>query len=525
MPGEGDIEITWKANQTQLMAALLQQQAALQKSIDKALELDSASKKAGEGVGGMFEKGLQNAGQFMVALTGVGSVMGGMLAVIGQIKHEYADLLARQREAAGTQITQAAALSEATRNLGDDPTIKSGAELERRLLSMSEKTGVSTKSLTIAASAALSSRGTLPATAALSSIDAAATLAPDLDEGGLTELSGAAMSLVRRGLSPQQALGFFLSVGKASPIRNLRDTARNVAPAINKVTGFGGSLGESGALVSALSLGMEDMTGEESATASIRLSEQLAERLPFLSSTKERIQAVQNDAKLQEKILGVDGGTFKIRGLDGKTKMHKFPQMEIRAGALNPVRDLLTNKAGGTASDYATFLKDIPEPGRASESYYAAELKKRGELPANKVAEIDRRGKSAEERLDIANTDGALTATVVDRVDALLRKSGVGAIERSAISSTPFMGLRWSRNQEADAADVLETQARFKRGEIRDEGYTGAEREAALSAVKEMESLAREFRKFVQAPVQVKVEVVAPKGVMAKPAAAGLDRR
>lgn len=520
---DNDIRITFLAQQTDLLAALTKQATELNKLSTKWSEVKTKADEAGKSQGDAIENGLADMGRFAGSLAGVGSAAAGVLTVVSALKAEYADLVSRQKAAATEQLSLAQKQAEAIRNLGQDKTIKSGDDLQTRIRQMSERTGLSETVLTGVTSGALSARGELSADKALAAVEAAATLAPDLGESGLTESAMGAMGLIRRGASPKEALGFLLSIGKTSPIKSLENTMKNVAPAINRVAGFGGSSAESGALVSALATGMEDRTGEESGTAAVRLAEQLAERLPGMKSTAERIDAIRKDPKLRNKLFGATGGTFQVTDETGRKRSQHFPQLEARAGAVTAYRELLGfgGKVGSTGNAFDAFLKETPNVGPQAAMLFDEEVAKKSSTDVLRAAGLKRAADSAKARQQTADLSGGMRDIARDAVDENLSAAGYGPFERFFNR----MNVQFASDPTAAAADILSFAGTDRGGASAniDSEYSASEVNALKESAKNLGALAKSFAEFVKKPVEVRVEV--PPGVPRLPAAAGRDRR
>lgn len=519
---DNDIRITFLAEQTQLLAELTKQANAIQRVSAKWSEVKKRADEAGEAQGSVIEKGVADIGRFAAQLSGVGSAAGAVLAVATAIKAEYADMLSRQKAAATEQMSLAQKQAEAIRNLGKDKTVGSGEELQARIRKMSEDTGLSETVLTGVASGALSARGELSADEALKAVAAAAKLAPDLGEQGLTESAMGAMGLIRRGAKPEEALGFLLSIGKTSPIKSLENTMKNVAPAINKVAGFGGSTAESGALVSALATGMEDRTGEESGTAAVRLAEQLAERLPGMGSTAARIDAIRKDAKLRKKIFDPQGGDFKITDEMGRQRTQHFPQIEARAAAVTAYRELLGagGKVGSTGQAFDAFLKETPNIGPQAALLFDEEVAKKNSTEVLRRANLNRASEAGASRQMTTDLGGGTRADVRAAVEKNLSAAGYGPVDRFLYDKR----VQFASDPAAAAADIFKYTAEQQAREAgRTDVRSSSDIAAFAESAKTLNALAKQFVEYAKKTPEVKV--VVPPGIPIKPAAAAHDGR
>lgn len=327
-----NIGITLTANSTSVETALQKLSAGLDKTIDKLNKVEQASKNSTKAM----ESGLDQAGasalKFVGAITGIGSAVGGILAIANQLKREFDNLVSRQKDAANAQVGFETQLAEAVRNAAG---LLSGGEIKQKTLQIANQVGADQSAVAAALSSTLSAVGPTnkaEAEQAFEATRAAMQFAPEMGGTDIAALAGTAVDIAKRtGASPAQAIGFMQNIGGVARVPSLQNLSGNVAPAVMSVNQFGGSMQEAGALVSALTQGMADTEGRISGTAAIGLAEQLRERMPGLGSTAERIAAIQNDPKL-----------FKTFFQGGRFGTKKFEPASFEKKALASVEQLLT---------------------------------------------------------------------------------------------------------------------------------------------------------------------------------------
>ena len=260
---------------------------------------------------GAATDGAEAAGLFSGKILGVGTAIGGVAAIASRLKAEYDDLLQRQGKAGETQISLAAAQRMATFNLGNDQSL-TPAKMAEELAAIAGRTGVGQEQATKVFSDMLSARGDMKAVDVLPRLEAVLNAAPD--QGGLPVLGGATMSLgTEFGLSGKESLGFMLQAQAASPVVSLESLAMHSVPSMVSVSKFGDTPEQAAELVSGLASAGKDSRGAESGTASIQLAARLAQVLPSLGSTAERIEAVRNSKSLQSRVFSKEFGEAQYK--------------------------------------------------------------------------------------------------------------------------------------------------------------------------------------------------------------------
>lgn len=332
MASDQSIGITLTANSTGVEQALGKLATGLDRTIDKLNKLEKASKGATKATEDGLASGAAQALKFAGAITGIGGAIGGMLAIVNQIKREYDNMVSRQKEAAGTQVGFETQLAEAVRNAAG---LLTGEEVKKETLRIAEKTAADPAAVASALSSTLSAVGPTnkaEAQQAFAATEAAMKFAPEMSGPDIAALAGTAVDIAKRtGATPEQAIGFMQNIGGVARVPSLQNLSGNVAPAVMSVKQFGGSMEDAGGLVSALTQGMADTEGRISGTAAIGLAEQLRERLPKLADTRSRIDAIASNPALYKAFF--QGGVF-----GGK----KFEPASFEKKALASVEQVLT---------------------------------------------------------------------------------------------------------------------------------------------------------------------------------------
>ncbi len=601
---DDDIVITWQANQTSLMQALLQQQTAMQKSVDKLNQIGTAGEKAGKGMSSGFEQAASWGGKLIGQLTGIGSTIGGVMALVSVLKSEYEDLVNRQKSAADTQINFAKSMQMAVMNFVPDETIKNAGQLSTEISKAAADVGVDPSVMAQAVSSALSAKGDRTNRQAIDATKAAARIAPNLGPETMAPLASAAMDIGKAtGATPEEAIGFLKRMQVASHIDNMDSLARHSIKAFMAMTSRGTSPEKAAAVMAAMSQAETDPQGRISGNATLKLSEQLAERIPYLKDEQgklhkagidEQIAAMWADPKLRKKFFNPEGATWRVPDkATGKMRSQHFPapsfdekalaavhgilgddvpdepitkgtepripmrpagnQGVVPAGA-KPVAPAVTKPVaapGGekpTESSYGflKFEKPVAAPPRENlfrSAYktalrttisvkegakeYEDTLKSREEIPVMRTDERSRIFTAATEKAKSEDIQGAEAATTVKGLDELEAANGIDRFERFWDS----IKLRMAKDKTGTAAEILLDKSISERNRVYNAGdntFSAEQSAAILRAADSMEKVATHLfalqKRENQQPVQVNVEVTAPKGTSAKPGIGALDR-
>jgi hypothetical protein len=447
-----DIKITISGNDAAMIAVWQRQNAQILKNQAALEKLAQAGEKAGKGLATGADAGLSSLTKFAGAISGIGSTIGGITAVVAVLKREYEDLIRRQKAAADIQISLADAQSQAIINLGKDDVVdrKKLLELTRQ---GSKDTGLSERDFTLAYSDALSARGDKSAMQAFGATKASAALLP-FNPQAAKLLSGAVLDISKGGnISPEAAVGYFASVSRAARVTDFQGTAEHIAPGIVGVTKFGDNLRQAGGLLSTLSLGEADPTGRRSRTASISLAKQLEERFPDLANTEERIRAVQGGGPAAWKKF-FEGGKYKVGG-----KSKKFEGASFEATALPTIRGLLSSDAGTQErKEYEASLKNVIDPA-TGEAVYKELMSDIGGLKSVQLARKQRLHKGQAESEQIDDLTGATQSVTREGIDETLSAMNEPWLLRKIEGYKAEARIARGENPDAVAASVYRGRA------------------------------------------------------------------
>jgi len=503
---DDDVKITVSGNDAGLLAVWQRQNAEILKNQKSLLQMGQAGEKAGRDVGGGMEGSAKGAVSLGKALTGVGTAVGGVMAVVKLLKDEWDSLISRQKEAANRQITEAGAERQALQNLGPGAKLTADA-YSKRIGEIAEKTGANRRDLHLAAASAFAARGNLSEQEALESVEEAATLNPD-DAAGMSSMAGANLDLRKK--TPggaKKKTGFMTSLQAASRVKNFDQLSRNIIPAVNAIQNFGDTEEEAGELVAAMSQALGDFEGAISKTASIQLASQLADALPNLKNTKERIahlQSPQGAGKLKKLLSKKEGG------LTGEIQ------------TLPAMRGFL--RADSTEATLLAAAREAVIPAAEAEGQRDALVGMINNTPAQQLARKARAADVEDENALIRDQQGADKEVAVGSIERNLTNAGVGSTNAKIRAQQARLRIQKGAVPEEVARDIYKHELDFQQVDRNASPAEMQRREDVLTAaLLRMEAALKENTKAKQAPIQVTVGDV-PVRAKAGPAAAN-DRR
>lgn len=354
-------ETKFTSDDKDIIAAMRRQEQQLLKLQERYAQLAQKSQQGAK----------QEQGNLSSVISGLAQKAAAYLTVREAI-NQVITALERKAELEKTAADEQVAVADAERsmllNLGSsDPQMIARAQQVAR--EISSQTGLALKDTFAAMGDALSARGAASVEEAFGAVRGAASTSPH-DPEAAQAMAGAVLDLAKMtGTAEADTnLGFLLGVSQTSRVTNLQALSKNVVPAMIGVQGFGGTSQESAAIVSAMAAATPDAKGSSSGTAAIALAEQLEKFLPELSSTLERVRALQGDASLREEFL--DESTFEKK-------------------AITPVRELL--EGGEAARILEAALPQIPAIEKAA-AIYRERLAAIDALPTQQLAGSTRRG-------------------------------------------------------------------------------------------------------------------------------------
>ncbi len=459
MANDSQIGITLTANSTGVEQALEKLGRGLDKTIDKLNKIEKASADSSKAVAGGMEQAAGSALKFVGAITGVGSVVGGVLAIANQLRREYDNLVSRQKDAASAQLGFEGQLAEAVRNAAG---LLTGKEMRKQTMSIASDVSADPSSVAAALSSTLSAVGPMnkaEAEQAFAATRAAMRFAPEMGRTDIAALAGTAVDVAKRtGTTPEQAIGFMQNIGGIARVPSLQNLSSNVMPAVMGTTQFGGTIQESGALISAITQGMADTEGRVSGTAGLALAEQLRERLPGLGTTKDRIAAIASDPKMYKAFF--QGGRFGNK---------KFEPASFEKKALPSIEQILT---GGSMLNRA-FTEGIDKIGDVrggGQKTYDELLREVNSVTG--AGRVQRSFSTATTEQQLLDTVGGQTSITREGLKAFLKAAGQSQLGQD-VDSLLFEGKTLSGGMPVDIASAT---LKRKAGQLRSPapiGYAG----------------------------------------------------
>lgn len=246
-------------------------------------------------------------------------------AVIGVLKSEYDALIERQGKSADANLSLATEQEALLMNLGG----ADAGQVTGSISKLSKESGVKEENITRAVNEAMAARADM----SVEDVIGAVGTASKIRKFAPTELAGLAGATIdtqkQTGLGTDQALGFLLQLQGQSRTKNLKGLAENFTPAVGGIMNFGADRQTAGGILAALSHGMGDTTGAQSATSGIQLAKQLREYGrqggPELDLKMQQLSAKQEQEKAALK------ADFDKRGIALTTqKMPSEKKAELR---------------------------------------------------------------------------------------------------------------------------------------------------------------------------------------------------
>lgn len=412
-------------------------------------------------------------GSCIVAVTGIGGAISGVMMLARQLKAEYENLKSRQAAASGAQAEYAMELAPAIRATAGK--IKA-PELEQLILQGSQQTGQTPATVTRAINAAFTAKGPNNAQDARDRIEEAVATLGQYEEqdsktlGDITAVTS--QNKLAFGLNTQQALGFQQKAQNVSAVKDVASFATNVGNALPGIAISGDtSAAEAGALTGTLSQVGGDREGSLSTTAARTMVQEVKERLPHLPDWKTRLKYMQEHPELTKAYQ--EGGNFP----DGAGGTKHFPAAESGRGAYKAH----VLKMFDPTSQHATeYQKNLSEFGTKEDWEKDAENSRKevASAPSIQLAKAKRAGDNSEQQLQIDDTAGAAAAiardTLVKNLKAVheleLSQQLAGIrFEANAGIGTTNSPLTEVANQVGEKAGLLEERAQGV--ELVDDGF------------------------------------------------------
>lgn len=302
------IQVDLTANSSSVEQALQKLAAGLDRTVDKLNNVEKVAKSGTKAAADGMSNGATQAMKFVGAIAGVGGAVGGVLAVVNQLKREYDNLISRQKGAADTQLGFEQQLAQTVRNAGG---VLGGQQVRDMSLKLAEGASADPAKAAAVLGSAFSARGITnekQAEEVRAASEAVMRFAPELSAEDAAMMAGTTIDITKRtGMTPRQAIGLIQQTSGMSRTTTLKGVAENVMPGAMAMEQLGGgSMETNAALMAALTQGIVDPEGAVSRTAGITFAKELRERFPQLKDTEERLKKLQSDPKLQKAFL--EGG-------------------------------------------------------------------------------------------------------------------------------------------------------------------------------------------------------------------------
>lgn len=370
----------------------------------KAVAAENAKLTEGVKAGSSFSTVLgETATKMAAAAAGAASLM----AAVNLLKSEYEALLEKQGRSKGATISLAAEQESLLMNLaGEDAGAVTG-----KIRGLSRKTGVNEADLTRAVNEALGARADRSLEDILNAAEGATKIRKFAPQE-LAGLTGATIDTQKQtGLGTNQALGFLMQLQSQARTATLSSLAKNFTPAVGSMMQLGTDRSTAGGILAAMSHGMGDMTGEQTATSGIRLVEQMREygRLNGGLNVNQTLQKLQTDEAfrtqfMKPKTAGGFGATFEVK-------------------ALAPIESLLGG--GKQAQQFAAARQVLQQDPLAA---FNAGIANRNGLSALALAESDMRLGNITNQVALGDESGAQSSIVRDRLKEMRNALGNTAI-------------------------------------------------------------------------------------------------
>ena len=370
------------------------------------------------------------------AIIGIGSAIEIPLKAVEMLRMEWDKVIERQDKALAASNRYAVSLETLAFNTAGDAKFDTLEKVEKRVLEISNKTGVGINDVSRAVSNAASAKGQLALEDAFSAVEDVLSFAPNSPQ--LQDVLAGASLDVRKmypNATAKDAIGFTAMLGQQARITDPAKVAENALPGallMSKVDK--GSLKENAAIYAAITQATGDVQGRTSRTGGIALAIQLEKALPELKTTMERVQYLQDNPDLANQFLNGGGKRFKGKGLtmdvvgpDGQEISFGTDKASFEKKVVPAIRELLT-KGSTTDVNMRSALEAIPdiEQGHKVFEKQAEALRNSQTLT---VANRDRTLKTKEENTRIADVSSAEKSATKGGVEGALSASGISWLE------------------------------------------------------------------------------------------------
>lgn len=332
----GDFRIVQTTDDREIIASFQRQQQEIIKLLGKFSELKVKGNEAGQSWGGAMGTAVAGFGRLAGALTGIGSVIGGILAAAAQVRREYDNIINRQERHNQERKTYEESIGDLTLNFA---AYMNAAQLDTKTRQMAKAAGVTPEVAANALSASVSKASPQSAQEAsdlFESVQAALEFNPGMDTGDRTAFSEA-ITLFRKTvqeetgqrISGQQAAGFIIATAGMAPAKDLGTVSDNAVPAINDLVRKGFTPQQASAMTTTMAAKSGDSEMARSGNA-IRdlagsLQDVFGDRFPDMEPMA-RMKMVADDPQLRKEFLyGAKG--IPALTLEQKNKQTAFDMM------------------------------------------------------------------------------------------------------------------------------------------------------------------------------------------------------
>lgn len=455
----GKVVTTFVSDDDDMLASIAKMNAEIDRLKEKA---ESGAQRSASGFNDMF--------------AAVGKVSAALALANGAIQLYNRELEHKNRleEASlGLQKSTAGAEREFSMNLG----LVGNAERSKAFAGIADigrRTGVNVDDLYAVGAAGLSASGG-DIDKMLQATEFAARTAPH-NAQTMDELASAMLHLEKATGSAdlKRNLTFLIGLGQVSPVKDWAQLSTNLTPGAIGVSGYGGTPAETGALLATLSNAMGDTRGDQAKTAGIALAEALEKFKPELSTTAERIAAMQ---------------------AEGESSVDRFfatPGISFEKVAKVPIRRLLT--AGTAEANMFAANRDTLDA--------MLQTDKTGEfwrgLDASGIQTIAGAGRSAESaynRFMTSQGRAGREAWARSTFDQLMDVMGVGSMGQAFMMSE--MDLRSFGGVESKS-DYLRGQVRAYLDPLEYDDVTGKRRTDLTAQQREQVDYLRQIKDQLQ---------------------------
>lgn len=454
---------------------------ALEKELRK---VQQASTQASTSLSQFMKAQASDVGRFALSVAGVGSAVAAISTIAGQLRREYDELIRRRQAAADVQKSVSGAQLQSGIALGIDSTLND-AQVEKRIVALSARTGLDPAALFMRAAGAFSARGSLSGEQALKTVEMVAEKMKPLDEESGNYVTQAILDIqkIKPNLNASEILGGIFAGLRVARVTETGPYVKNVNPAVAQGMGLGDSFEFMTAMAGALTQSAVDPTGRRTATAMTRLRVQMAEHLaPQLgadSTMEQQLNYLLSGKPEAEAIRQQMLGVFSKEA----SSVDQSGELTSEAKLFFPIVQLLTPGSAVNES-FHQFMEIVPSLGRESKIVLDELEKSRAQLSLPKISEMSSKFRGTELGLQLTDVE-AFKAEAGKGLENVLRASGAGDMAtRIAVTKFNLAADAQGVDSVEDVTDRIEEQSRMllRQGNPNDPfeqaGFFAAERSA-----------------------------------------------